>query len=196
MNAKSGAALYRLNLIRATREREKKAERRRRLAFILGTGCFGFFAISLMYSTLTIWQMENVLTLEKDKVSRLQQEYKKYTATKLIVDKADIELLGSLQVNGIFWTKKLASMANHLPENYWITNFGFFNNELKVSGFGFANPQQEQLLVLDDYLNHLKKDTTFADTFTKLKLNFAQRSGESGRIAFEFSAYTAKWKSQ
>lgn len=193
---KSGSTLYRLNLIRATREREKKSERKRRLAFILGAGCFGFFAISVMYSALTIWQMEHILTQEKDKLSRLQLEYNKYTATKLIVDKADIELLGGLPGKGIFWTRKLAAMAKHLPENYWITGFGFSNNELKVSGFGFANAQQEQLLVLDEYVNHLKRDTTFSDTFTRMKLNFATRSGESGRIAFEFSAYTSAWKSQ
>ncbi len=196
MSVKGGAGLYRLNLIRATREREIKSERKKRLAFIIGAGCFGFFAISLIYSTLTIWQMEHVITIEKDKVSRLKQEYTKYTATKLIVDKSDIEQLGELQDKGILWTKKLAAMANHLPENYWITHFAYNNNELKVNGYGYTNTQQEQLLVLDAYLEGLKKDTTFSDVFGRLKLNYADRAGESGRVAFEFSAYTSKWMGQ
>lgn len=196
MIAKGGAALYRLNLIRATRERELKSERKRRLAFILGAGCFGFFAISLLYSALTIWQMERVLTLEKDKLGRLQQEYKKYTATKLIVAKSDLELLGDLQGKGVFWTKKLAAMAKHLPDNYWITRFSFRNEELRVSGYGMATPQQQQLLVLDDYLSRLGKDTTFSDVFKRLQLQIAERKEEGGKVAFEFSAYTSKWKAQ
>ncbi|MDB5050481.1 MAG: hypothetical protein JWO30_3552 [Fibrobacteres bacterium] len=194
MIAKSGLSLYRLNLIRDLREREVKSERQQRLAVILGLGCFGFFVLSLLYSGLTIAQMEHVLTIEKDKVHRLQQEYQKYTAARLIVDKSDIELLNDLQGKGGLWTKKLASMAKHLPENYWITGFTYNNNLLKVTGYGYANPQQDQLLVLDQYLNRLRSDTTFSNTFTKLQLNMADRKEDGTRVAFDFSAFTSKWK--
>ncbi|HKP98555.1 MAG TPA: PilN domain-containing protein [Fibrobacteria bacterium] len=194
MIAKSGMSLYRLNLIRDLREREIKSERQHRLAVILGAGCFGFFLLSLLYSGLTIMQMERVLTNEKDKVQRLQREYRKYTSAKLIVDKSDIELLNDLQARGVFWTKKLASMAKHLPDNYWITSFSFNNNVMNVKGYGFANSQQDQLLVLDQYLNRLRKDTTFSDTFSKIQLNSAERKDESGRVSFDFSAFTSKWK--
>jgi Tfp pilus assembly protein PilN len=196
MSARGGTAPYRLNLIRSVREREMKSERKKRLAFILGAGCFGFFALSLVYSALTIWQMERVLTLEKDKLSRVQQEYRKYTATKLIVDKSDVELLGDLQGRGIFWTRKLAAMAKHLPENYWITSFTYQNNELKVRGYGLPSPQQRQLLILDDYINRLEQDTTFSDVFKDVRLNLADRNEDGGKIAFELSARTSKWKAQ
>jgi hypothetical protein len=196
MIAKSGPALYRLNLIRELREREKKVEKQNRLAVILGVGCFGFFLLSLLYSGLTIWQMEHVLTHEREKVARLHQEYQKYTASRLIVDKADVELLNDLKDKGILWTKKLASMAKHLPDNYLITRFSYNNNEMHVSGYGYASPQQDQLQILDQFLNRLRADTTFANTFPVLQLNKADRAEEAGRISFEFSAYTAKWKAQ
>jgi Tfp pilus assembly protein PilN len=194
VSAQLGTTLYRLNLIREMREREVKAERQRRLTLILGMGCFGFFILSLLYSALTIAQMEHVLMNEKDKLNRLQNEYMKYTAATLIVDKTDIELLNDLQGKGVFWTKKLASMAKHLPDNYWITDFAYTNNILTVKGYGYANPQQDQLLILDQYLNRLRGDTTFSDTFTQLHLNTAERIQESGSVAFDFSAYTSKWK--
>lgn len=196
MTIKQGTSLYRINLIRELRERELKSERRRRLTLILGIGCFGFFIMSILYSGLTMWQMERVLDVESDKLNRLHVEYQKYTAAKLIVDKSDLELLNELQGKGMFWTKKLVAMAKHLPDNYTITGFSYLNNELKVSGHGQSTHQQDQLLILDGYLNDLRADTTFSSLFKKLQLNAADRKGEGGRVAFEFSAYTAAWKGQ
>jgi hypothetical protein len=194
MTAKMVSVPYRLNLIRTIRERERKSERRKRMAFILGAGCFGFLIISGLYSVMTIWLMENVIKSEQVKLLHLKQEYQKYTATKLIIDKADVELLGSLQGKGIFWTRKLAAMAKHLPDNYWITRFSFENNELRVGGYGLATSQQRQLLILDGYIRDLQQDTTFADVFKTIRLRSADRNEDGGKVAFEFSAYTSKWK--
>lgn len=196
MTAKQGTSLYRINLIRELRERELKSERRHRLTLILAFGCFGFFLLSVLYSGLTMWQMERVLEVENDKLNRLREEYKKYTAARLIVDKSDLELLNELQGKGVFWTKKLVALAKHLPDNYTITGFSYLNNELKVAGHGQSTQQQDQLLILDGYLNHLRADTTFSNIFKRLQLNAAERKGEGGRVAFEFSAYTAAWKAQ
>ena len=189
-------AHYRLNLIRSIREREKKSERRKRLMFILAAGSFSFFVLSALFSALTIWQMEKVLILEKDKLTRLRQEYQKYTASKLIVDKSDLELLGSLQGKGIFWTRKLSAMAKHLPESYWITRFAYQNEELRVSGYGLAGPQQSQLMVLNGYVTELRQDTTFSGIFKEVRLKRADRSEDGGNVAFEISATAAGWKAQ
>ncbi len=191
----TGPALYRINLIREMREREKKAEQQRSMTATIGLICFGLFLMSLIYSGLTIWQMERVIAGEQVKLNHLKQEYQKYTAASLIVDKSDIELLNDLQSRGIFWTKKLATMAKYLPDNYSITHFTFGNNEMQISGFGYITPQQDQLLILDGYLNRLRTDSTYADVFTKLHLNSAQRTEDgAGRVSFNFSSYTAKWK--
>src|SRR4051812_23546576 len=113
MIAVKAGGMYRINLIRDLREQEFRKERKRRMALIVGLGCFGFFVISVLYSSLTIWQMEGVLKNERLKVDHLKQEYQKYTATRLIVDKSDLELLNGLQGKGIFWTKKLAAVAKY-----------------------------------------------------------------------------------
>lgn len=188
---KSGG-LYRINLVRELRDKEFRQERKRRMAVIVGLGCFGFFLISILYSSLTIWQMEKVLRVEQEKVGHLRQEYQKYTATRLIVDKSDLELLNSLQGKGIFWTKKLAAVAKYLPENYWITQFSYAGERLSVAGYGYIGPQQDQLIVLNSYLDKLRADSTFADIFKVVRLVSADRSGESGqgRCAFEFTADT------
>jgi Tfp pilus assembly protein PilN len=196
MNAKFGASFYRINLIRDLREREKKKERQKRLTIIMGFGCFGFFLISILYSSLTISQMEQVLTHESDQVAHLTQEYQKYAKARLIVDKADLEQLNSLKDKGLFWTKKLSALAKHLPDNYTITSFSFGNDLLRVTGYGFASPQQDHLLILDEYLNQLRADTTFSGTFTKIQLNNTDRKEDGGKVSFDFSAFTKNWRGQ
>jgi Tfp pilus assembly protein PilN len=187
-------SLYRINLVRDLREQERIAERRHRRAVTLGIACFGMLALSLLYCAFSIWEMEHVIAAEKEKLEHLRQEYRKYTATNTTVDKADVELLNSLQQRGIFWTAKLGAMAKHLPDNYWITKFQFGAGQLHVSGFGYPSPKQEQLLILDDYLKKLRADSSFSDAFKSIHLDVASRSEEVGaaKVAFEFTATTDK----
>lgn len=184
------AKSYRLNLVRSLRDRERKAEQKRRSEALIGLACFAILAMALLYSGFTMWKMERVLSSEEEKLTQIKNEYKKYTAARMIVDKNDVELLNSLQGRGIFWTKKLAAMAKHLPENYAITGFSYREGELKVIGYGYVSPKQDQLLTLDGYLNRLRGDSTFSDAFSQLYLNETDRKEDlgSGRVSFEFSA--------
>lgn len=181
---------YRINLVRSLRERERKAERQRRVRVMSGVACFAVLALALLYSGFTVWKMEKVLRDEERKLEAIRAEYAKYTAARMIVDKGDVELLHNLQGRGIFWTKKLAALAKHLPDGYAITGFTYKAGELRVTGNGLVTSRQDQLLVLDGYLNRLRADSTFSDVFRQLYLNTAQReSGKAaGRLTFEFSA--------
>lgn len=181
---------YRLNLVRNLREQEARRERQRQINYLLGAACFIILVLSIAYSGYTMWKMENILAQERKKVTDLTNEYRKYQSSRLIVEKSDVELLSSLQGRGIFWTKKLAALATHLPENYWITRFAYNNGELKVSGHGYASTRQDQLLVLDEYLNRLRQDTAFSDVFKHIYLSRSESTVEGGepRIAFDFNA--------
>lgn len=187
---------YRINLVRALREKERKLERQRRIQALAGVACFAVLALAVAYSAFTILRMEKVLSAEKDKLLQVETEFKKYKATRAIVEKGDVELLNSLQGRGIFWTKKLAALATHLPDGYTITGFSYKGGELRVSGFGYVSSRQDQLLVLNEYLNRLRSDTTFSNVFREIYLNNAQRASEngSGKFAFEFSALNPKGK--
>ena len=187
-------SLYRINLVRDLREQEKAAERQRNRAVTLGTACFGFLVASLIYCGWAIWRMEDVIAQEKEKLAHLQQEYHKYTATNMIIDKADVEQLNALQQRGIFWTRKLGAMAKHLPDNYWITHFQYQNGQLQVDGFGYVSPKQDQLLILDDYLRNLRQDSTFSDVFKSIHLNSAERRDDkgAGKVAFQYTATSSQ----
>ncbi len=181
---------YSINFVREIREEEKKTERRQFRTFILCLICFGTLCLAAFYSTLKILGMEQVLRNEREELARIEAEYRKYRKTKMIVNKADIELLDRLQNGRIFWTKKLASMAFHLPGNYWITRLGYEKNVYTVDGYGYISPGQEQLITLDDYLNELRIDSTFSDDFIVTYLNSTMRKDDGGkkRVSFDFSS--------
>lgn len=188
---------YQINMVRYLRQQEKTAQRKRVQMIMLGVACFGVLALAAFYSALNVLSMRDELDEERQRLSRIKAEYRQYKATKQIVDKADIELLDRLQNGRIFWTKKLASMAYHLPENYWVTSFAYRQRgkgSFDVDGYGYITPRQEQLITVDDYLNLLREDTTFNDVFRTVYFNSTTRSdeGRRERVTFDYSAIGKK----
>ena len=181
---------YQINLIRQIRLEEQKAVSSKNRVFALAASCSAFLLVSLIVLTFQVLAMETKLSVEKQELNRIESEYGKYRTTRMVVDKADLERLDSLQSNRIFWTKKLAAMAYHLPDNYWITKFGYDAASLKVSGYGYISLQQEQLITLDDYLNKLRIDSTYDDVFKTTYFNAVTRSDEGtrSRVSFDFSS--------
>jgi len=183
---------YNINLIRQLRSEERRASELKDRLFTFGISCFGLIGIATLTFTFQVLSMEAKLTNERQNLARIEQEYSKYKTTRMVIDKADIERLDSLQANRIFWTKKLAAMAVYLPEDYWIIQFGFDGKIYKVSGFGYISPDQEQLITLDDYLNKLRADRNYTDAFKATYFNSVARSDEESnvrnRVSFEYSS--------
>ncbi|MFP4014589.1 MAG: PilN domain-containing protein [Chitinispirillaceae bacterium] len=185
---------YRINMVKMIREEERKARTQRLSILLISLSCFAFLLISIFYSTLQVLGMQLLINKEREKLARIETEYKKYRKTKMTVNKSDIELLDRLQTNRIYWTKKLESMAMHLPDSqpisYWITDFGYKQNSFTVRGYGYITPMQEQLIELDTYLNNLRMDQNFSDIFRTIYLNSAVRTDEAvrRRVSFEYSS--------
>jgi len=185
---------YRINLIDQIRKTEKKEQVQRTFIASLTILSFALLFLAATYATSSIIKMRLAIEKERRKLARIEAEYRKYKETRMIVDKADIELLDRLQNERIFWTKKLAAMASHLPNRppnpYWITNFKYGNGVLNVSGYGLISPMQEQLITIDDYLNDLRADTMFNDVFISCRFNSTAREDEGAneRVTFDYSA--------
>jgi hypothetical protein len=183
---------YTINLIRQLRSEERRAQELRDRLFTVAMSCFGLLAIAVITITFQVLGMDAKLSNEKQQLARIELEYSKYKATRMVINKEDIERLDSLQSNRIFWTKKLAAMAYYLPDEYWIIKFGFDSKAYKVSGFGYISTKQEQHITLDDYLNKLRVDSTYTDIFKTTVFNSMVRADEEKenreRISFEFSS--------
>lgn len=181
---------YQINLVRALREQEREGERRRTRMLGFSLFCFGMLVLSLLYTALQVFSMQTTLKTETAQSGRIQTEYSKYKQTKMLVSKPDLELLDSLQKSRIFWTKKLAALASHLPENYWLDNISFTPPEFSAGGGGYISPQQEQLIAIENYLNDLRADTNYSDIFKKTHFSSTSRSalGSQSIINFEFTS--------
>jgi hypothetical protein len=181
---------YQINLIGSIRKQEQVSQRRRTYMLGVSVFCFGLLFLSLFYATLQVLNMRGVIKTEISQLNRIKGEYRKYKEMRMIVNKSDIELLDSLQNNRIFWTKKLAAMALHLPDGYWIIKFGYKPPEYTAAGYGYISPKQEQLITIDDFLNLLRNDSTYNDIFKNTYFNSTMRSDEDGRnrVSFDYSS--------
>jgi Tfp pilus assembly protein PilN len=173
---------YAINLVRQIRIEEQKAVLLKNRIFTLASSCVMLLVIAIIVLVFQILNMQIKLKNEKQEVTRIEMEYGKYKATRMVIDKADIERLDSLQANRIYWTKKIAAMAYYLPDNYWITKFVFDGKTFKVTGYGYITQSQEQLITLDD--------STYHDVFGATYFNAVQRSDEEAqsRVSFEYSS--------
>jgi Tfp pilus assembly protein PilN len=190
---------YRLNLVKTVRDAEKRAQRQVANMALIAFFCFAALGLAVFFSYIRVASMRLVIEKEKQKLAAIEAEYHSYQETNVSIDKADIELLNSLQGNRVYWTRKLEAMAKHLPNDdpvsYWITGFGYKGNTYGVRGYGYITQRQEQLLALDDYLNNLRDDAAYSDIFGATYLNSAVRSDEDvdgkglrERVSFEYSS--------
>jgi cell division protein FtsB len=179
---------YSINLVRQARLDEQKAEKLNVRLVALNAAGFGVLALALFYGLLQVLSMNQKIDTERQDLQRIEAEYRKYKQTKMVINKADIELLDRIQSGRTYWTKKLASMALHLPDNYWITRFGYDRKTFSVVGYGYISPRQEQLITLDDYLNKLRADSLYSDVFATSYLKSMVRTDEGARkrVSFEY----------
>ena len=186
---------YRINIIEQLRRTEKKERRQKSMLTISLMISFALLLLSGAFSLQNTIRMRGTLQRERMELDRIETEYRKYKTTRMIVDKADIEQLDQLQSNRIYWTRKLAAMAFHLPNQppnpYWITSFSYKDNKLNVKGYGFISSRQEQLITIDEYLKALRADSTFSDDFDACYLNATTREDEGNRERVTFN-YTAE----
>jgi len=181
---------YTTSMIRAIRNEEKRRESLRIKLLSLSAGSGGIVCLALFYALLQVADMSAQVRQERESLDRVKAEYSRYQAQQASIDQEDIERLNTLQKSGIIWTKKLAAMASHLPENYWITRFGYDGFAFSVQGCGILQTKQDQLITINDYLNALRRDSLFSDAFPAIYLNTTRRfeMNELTKVSFDFSA--------
>jgi hypothetical protein len=178
---------YQLNLVRELREQEKRDALKRARLVMATVISLCLLGLSIAYAAWQIFSMEMVIKRERQKVARIENEYRQYTATEALVSNADITLLDELKNGSIFWTRKLSAMARHLPPGYATTRFAYDGAEFSIDGTGRIDSDQQHLVKLHGYMDRLERDSAFSDIFSKLYLNSAKRESNDSRGDFVFS---------
>jgi len=197
------AIKYRMNLMKSTLQAEELDYKRRLKMALMFIICFGALGGAAFYVYAQLSMMEQTIYAEKLKLRAVQAEFQNYQEETSVVNKADVELLGQLQTNRIYWTRKLEAMARYLPDSaptsYWINKFGYNDNikTFTVSGYGYISQKQEQLLELERYLDSLRTEPSYAHIFGATYLKSAERSDEllrttdgakRDRVSFEYAS--------
>jgi Tfp pilus assembly protein PilN len=200
------ALRYNINLMKAALEAERRDSKLRFKMALIFIVCFGALGGAAIYAYAQLSLMEQTLYAEKMKLRKVEAEYRNYQEEVSVVNKADVELLGRLQTNRIYWTRKLDAMARYLPDeepiSYWITKFGYNDNNktFTVNGYGYITQRQEQLLELERYLDSLRAESSYAYIFGTTYLKSAVRSDElfrtdgarrdrdRDRVSFEYAS--------
>jgi len=178
---------YTINMIRSLRESERKALAQKTFLRILTMIAFGVLGCAFIYGVFQVLSMNRVIYYKTENLQRLHEQFKKYKETKESVNRQDVVLLDKLQNGKVFWTKKLATIAKYLPDNYWTTSFSFNGESFNVSGYGYAGNQQKQLVILDKYITDLKSDTVFMDIFENVYLNSLTKEKLERRALVHFN---------
>lgn len=181
---------YSINLVRDLRFAEKKERIKKSRMMLFSIACFGLLGLAIFYSTLQVVLMRSVIRQERLALKKVVRQYKKYRKTRMTVSKADVELLDRLQNRRIFWTQKLAAMAQHLPKSYWIKKFVYDGDKFSAEGFGYITDKQKQLIVLNNYFKALRADTTFNNHFqyTHFMSTIRRDEDKKKKIKFEFTS--------
>jgi hypothetical protein len=183
---------YSINLVRQTRVAERKAEQFRLRISVFSMICFGVLAVAVVFSFFEILSMHIVIMNEHQSVARIKNEYGKYKATRMIVDKADIELLDSLQNSRIFWTRKLTALAVHLPDYFCLGEFKYQPPDFQAAISCPLALQQNQLVTIDDFLNRLRQDSDWHDLFHKTVLYSASRGEQDKKDQMQFQFVSSR----
>lgn len=180
---------HQINLVRLLRQEEKHQAARRRRLGLATFAALVLLGLSLAYSGWQIVHMEGVLSREREKLSRIESEYRQYTETEALIGDADIRLLDDLKNNSIFWTRKLAAIARHLPDGYATTGVAYDGKQLTIDGEGRVTSRQRQLIELHDYMSALRNDSTFSDEFGNVSLGSVKRGGRGDEsLTFSMTA--------
>jgi Tfp pilus assembly protein PilN len=188
---------YKINLFREIQRIQRETQVKRIKSVGVVSVSFGLLGLAMFFTVLQIFAMKASVAEERRRLDRIQAEYQRYRTSMMIVNKSDIENLDKIQGNRIFWTRVLFAMARYLPASFWITRFEYEGQALTVEGYGYITPAQQQLIILDDYLNTLRADPQFGAVFKQVYLNSAIRNDDEddrARVSFSFTGVAAGGK--
>jgi len=128
---------YSINLVRQARLDEHKAEKLNVRLVALNAAGFGVLALALFYGLLQVLGMNQKIDTERQNLLRIEAEYGKYKETKMVINKADIELLDRIQSGRTYWTKKTgvhgpAFAGQLLDHQVWLRSENVFGRGLRV----------------------------------------------------------------
>ncbi len=185
---------YSINIIRgeARNKREFLAFKYKNL-YAIGIACLPFILILLGIFASLISSNNILLEIKKD--SEVTKEFfGGIDLSQIVLNQNDIELLLKVKEKEINWKNKLKLLGNGLPHGFTFSEIDFDGKRLRVKGYTLKNKSDRRLLNLNDYLNNLREDSSYANDLPITQLISGQKNTNKsiGYIDFEFASLLKK----
>lgn len=138
------------------------------LIYLIAVGFVFWFNIDL----------NNKLESRKELLQSIRDEIKSYEVSGEFLSKKDLERMTTISTQRIFWSMKLVALSDVTTEDIAITHFSFKNNNLSLFGITRVDQDQNEFILIDDFIKQLKNDEQISKDFPEIKFVKSNRDKE------------------
>jgi len=142
----------------------------------IAAGIIGILACVHFYLAVNLFTKSAELAIlnrgwtELEPQKKVLEDFKKeHSATG-----QDESLIQGLISQRIFWAEKLNKLSLSLPSGVWFNDITMDGNSLVIQG-SVVSLRNEELILINKFIENLKTDKTFFDNFSNLELNSVQK---------------------
>lgn len=125
--------------------------------------------ITFLFKSYSLHRIENnwkILEPDRRLLESLKREY-----TTAVFDSKVIQEIMAQRVN---WPEKLNKLSLYLPSGVWFEEVSFLNKDFRLRG-SVVSLQKEEINLINNFVESLKKDNNFFAGFNSLELGSMQR---------------------
>ncbi|MDO9578852.1 MAG: hypothetical protein Q7J16_13295 [Candidatus Cloacimonadales bacterium] len=168
---------FRINLnkfgeLRKQKEREKKTFWSTAIIYTVIFFVTVGFALSLTNS------LNRKIANRSKLLNSIRDEIKAYEVSGEFLSKKDLERLQTISTQRIFWSKKLVALSEKTTDVIAITHFSFKNDHLSLFGITRLDKDQNEFILIDDFIKELKNDEQISQDFPAIKFVKSTRDME------------------
>ncbi|HPR17622.1 MAG TPA: hypothetical protein PLD62_05195 [Candidatus Cloacimonadota bacterium] len=136
------------------------------------------FLLALGFVVKLNADMNQRLNTRKTLLKSIREEIKTYEVSGEFLSRNDLQRLATISTQRIFWSMKLVALSEMITDNIAITHFSFKNGNLSLYGITRLDKEQNEFVLIDDFINQLKNDEQISKDFPEIKFVKSQKDLE------------------
>jgi hypothetical protein len=168
---------FRINLNKFG-ELKKQIEREKK-TFLYTAVIYGVILLITVGFALSLTGNLNRKIANRSKLlNSIRDEIKAYEVSGEFLTKKDLERLTTISTQRIFWSKKLVALSEKTTDVIAITHFSFKNDHFSLYGITRLDKDQNEFLLIDNFITELKNDEQISQDFPSIKFVKSTRDME------------------
>ena len=141
---------------------------------------------------------DSIIEQKKIEILRVESEIKKLESSGKNLSKKDIMSFAELEQGRFLWANNIEILGNLTPSDMSITGLRFKKEKFVIRGIAITFEDKKDFDIIDEYVQTLRKNNKFADSYSNIKYLGHQRLNVRGQdiIRFEVVATIKKKKNK